>query len=156
MGGPNAGDGGGPDRPSLDDARADEPADPAVALGRPQAARAAAEANSGPSASRGMTTVQWGATDASALGGDLTASSAGFVASEHPTMAITAVRNTVAEALRTCDVLRLVVEALRDTDFTGNWAPSARISLRNRRRATATGSPSSYSTRTPILRRLDG
>ena len=67
MEGPNTGDGGGPDRPSLDDARVVEPADPAAALGRPQAARATAEANSGPSASRGMTTVQWGATTPSAL-----------------------------------------------------------------------------------------
>ena len=45
---PDPGDGGGPDGPSLDDARVVEPADPAAALGRPQAARATAEANSGP------------------------------------------------------------------------------------------------------------
>ena len=62
VGGADSGDGGGPDGPSLDDARVVEPADPPAALGRPQAARATAEANSGPSASRGMTTVQWGAT----------------------------------------------------------------------------------------------
>ena len=63
VGGADPGDGCGPDRPSLDDARVAEPADPSAAVGRPQAARATAEANSGPSASRGMTTVPCGATD---------------------------------------------------------------------------------------------
>ena len=55
-------DGGGPDGPSLDDAGVVEPTDPPAALGRPQAARTTTEANSSPSASCGMTTVQWGAS----------------------------------------------------------------------------------------------
>ena len=42
------GDGGGPDGPPVDDARAVESADPPAALGRPQAARATAEANCRP------------------------------------------------------------------------------------------------------------
>jgi hypothetical protein len=62
--GPDTGDAGGPDRPSLDDARVVEPTDSPAALGRPQAARATAKANSDASAGRGMITVQWGATHA--------------------------------------------------------------------------------------------
>ena len=60
--GADSGDGGRADGPSVDDARVVEPADPPAALGRPQAARAAAEAISGLRAGHGMTTVPWGAT----------------------------------------------------------------------------------------------
>ncbi|MCA1693680.1 MAG: hypothetical protein LC749_02550 [Actinobacteria bacterium] len=60
--GSDPGAGGGSDGPSVDDARVVESADPPAAPGRPREARATAEANSGPSASCGMTTVQWCAT----------------------------------------------------------------------------------------------
>ena len=58
----DAGDGGGTDGPSVDDARAVELADPPATLGRPQTARATAEANSSTRAGRDMTTIPCGTT----------------------------------------------------------------------------------------------
>src|SRR4051812_20866440 len=57
--GADAGDGGRADGSSLDDAGVAQPADPAIALGGPQAPGAAAQAFPG---GQCMTTVPWGAT----------------------------------------------------------------------------------------------
>ena len=62
--GADPGDGGRADGPSLDDARVVEPADPAAALGRPEAARATAQDRA--PGGHGMTTVPCGATAANA------------------------------------------------------------------------------------------